>query len=129
LYNLKNDSVEIAPIYDCGSSLFPQADIKIMESVIKSESERNLRVYNIPLSAIKKDGIIINYFDFIYSLENGDCNEALKRIVPRIDINKIYKLIEDIPYISDIQKGFYKIMIKERKTKILDKSYDKLINT
>ena len=31
-------------------------------------------------------------------------------------------MIDETPYISDLQKQFYKVMLRERKEKILDKS-------
>lgn len=126
LYNTETDKMDIAPVYDCGSCLFPQADEEIMQSTLDSRDERNLRIYQIPLSGIKRCGSKINYFDFIYSLENEDCSRALKRIHPKIDLAKIDQIIDDTPYIDDLQKRFYKTMLRERKEKILDVSLEKL---
>ena len=122
LYNRSTDEMEIAPIYDCGSCLFPQADKDIMQATIDNASERDLRVFTIPLSGIRQNGQKINYFDFLSSLSDPDCNAALKRIIPRIDMQRINTLIDETPYISDLQKTFYKTMLLERKEKILDKS-------
>ena len=122
LYNRSTDEMEIAPIYDCGSCLFPQADKDIMRATIDNASERDLRVFTIPLSGIRQNGQKINYFDFLSSLSDPDCNAALKRIIPRIDMQRINTLIDETPYISDLQKTFYKTMLLERKEKILDKS-------
>ena len=68
----------------------------------------------------------INYFDFLASLENEDCCDALKRITPKIDLQKINELIDKTPYTTDLQKEFYKTMIAERKEKILDKALELL---
>ena len=122
LYNQESDEISIAPIYDCGSCLFPQADITIMQSVIDDEAERNIRIFNIPLSGIKLNDKKINYYDFLMSGQDNDCNNALNRIVPRINMKKINKMIDDTPYIDDFQKEFYKLMLQERKEKILDKA-------
>lgn len=128
LYNVRTDEMKIAPIYDCGSCLFPQADDSIMQATIDDRGERDLRIFQIPLSGIKQNNQKINYFNFISSLEYEDCNKALKRIVPRIDLQSIFKLIDDTPYISPLQKTFYKVMLSERKEKILDKSLALLKN-
>lgn len=122
LYNRRTDEITLAPIYDCGSCLYPQADETIMEATLNDPAERDLRIFQIPLSGIKIDGKKINYFDFISSLQNKDCNAALKRIVPKINMQKIYTLIDETPFISELQKKFYKTMLAERKEKILDKS-------
>lgn len=110
----------LAPVYDCGSCLYPQADEKIMEQVLSNQSQLDKRIYDIPLSAINMDGKKIRYFDFISSLQYIDCNEALKRIIPRINIKKIEAIIEKTPFANNLQKCFYLTMLIERKARILD---------
>ena len=56
-----------------------------------------------------------------------DCNEALKRIHDRIDMEKINGLVEETPFITSVQKEFYQIMLGERKEKSLDYSMDLLL--
>lgn len=128
LYNTETDEMTLAPVFDCGSSLYPQADTEIMEAVLADEAERNHRIYNIPTSAITINNKKIKYFEFISSLENEDCNRALARIVPRIDMSEIESIIDSTPFISELQKQFYKTMLRERKTRILDYSLEKLKN-
>ena len=120
------DEIFLAPIYDCGSCLFPQADEEIMQKTLDDPAERKSRIFERPLSGIKINGQKIQYFKFISSLENEDCNKALKRILPKIDMEKIYKIADETPFISDLQKEFYKTMLRERKERILDFSYQKL---
>lgn len=127
LYDDRTDEMTLAPVYDCGSCLYPQADEQIMEAVLSDPGERNHRIYNIPLSAIMQDGKKIKYFDYISSLQNEDCNCALKRIVPRIDMGKIKEIIDHTPFISNLQKDFYLTMLTERKTHILDFSQTALM--
>ena len=122
LYDTVQDEMKLAPVYDCGSCLYPQADEAIMRATLDDPAEKNLRVFEIPLSGIKLNGKKINYFDFISSLELEGCNEALRRIVPRIHMEQIEKLVNETPFITDLQKQFYKTMLWERKTRILDYS-------
>ncbi|MBQ4546075.1 MAG: HipA domain-containing protein [Oscillospiraceae bacterium] len=126
LYYVEKDKMTIAPVYDCGSCLFPQADETIMQRTLESQEERDIRTFKIPTSGIKTGGEKINYFDFISSLKNSDCNRALKRITSKIDMKKINAIIDETPYITDLQKTFYKTMLAERKAKILDFSLQKL---
>ena len=60
--------MKLAPVYDCGSCLYSQADEAIMRATLDDPAEKNLRVFEIPLSGIKLNGKKINYFDFISSL-------------------------------------------------------------
>ncbi|MCD8049788.1 MAG: HipA domain-containing protein [Clostridia bacterium] len=127
LYNCVTDELNLAPVYDCGSCLYPQADESIMRSTLENDDERNFRVFQIPLSGIKINDKKINYFDFISSLSDEGCNEALTRIVPKISMEKINAIIDETPYIGDLEKMFYKTMLKERKERILDFSMEKLM--
>lgn len=127
LYNSRTDEMKMAPVFDCGSSLYPQADEEIMRTVLADSAERDFLIFEIPLSGIKQNGKKIKYFSFISSLQNEECNAALKRIVPKIDMQKIKLLIEETPYITELQQTFYKTMLSERKEKILDKSFQFLM--
>lgn len=122
LYDERQDELALAHVYDCGSCLYPQADEKIMEQVLSNPEQLNKRIYDIPLSAIHLNGKKIRYFDFISSLQYTECNEALRRIVPCIDMEVIEALVEDTPYLNELQKQFYKTMLRERKKHILDYS-------
>lgn len=126
LYNTVTDETELAPIFDCGSCLFPQADENMMRAVLEDKREMELRIFDRPLSAIRENGQKINYFDFISSLKIKDCNEALKRIGPKLDMQKIRQLIDNTPYINDLQKEFYRRILEERKEHIIDFSLRKL---
>jgi hypothetical protein len=114
LYNDLTGETEIAPVYDCGSCLLPQADEKVMEAVLANESELHARVYQFPTSALKVNGRKINYFDFLSSGENADANDALKRISPRIDMKQIEEFLDQVSEISELQKEFYKAYINAR---------------
>lgn len=127
LYNQETDDIKLAPIFDCGSSLYPQADESIMNKCLTDEKELNFRIYQIPTSPLRINNQKINYFDFISSLSNKDCNEALNRILPKINLNDIYSLIDDTPLLTNLQRTFYKTMLKERKERILDYSFNKLV--
>mgnify|MGYP006914191436 CR=1 FL=1 len=45
-----------------------------------------------------------SYFEVISSLQFEACNDALKRIVPRIDFNQINTLIDEVEGISEVRK-------------------------
>lgn len=78
-------------------------------------------------SALKINDKKINYFDYISSLENEECNKALLRIFPKINLENIKKIIYDTPVLSNIRKEFYIKIITLRYEKILKYSYNKLL--
>lgn len=128
LFDRTSQKYEIAPVYDCGSCLLPQADDEMLRSIMSDRGEFNSRIYNYPLSAIYYNGRKINYHNFINSLEFKECNRALLRIAPRIDTEKINALIDETSYISGVQREFYKAFIGARLEKIITPAYTKILN-
>ena len=126
LYNNATDEVTLAPVFDCGSSLYPQADEDLMKKILSDKNELNHRIFDIPLSAVTYNGKKINYFRFLSEGKFPDCNKALKRIASRIDMKKIYEIIDNTPTITELQKEFYKTMLTARKERIIDFSLNKL---
>lgn len=126
LYDSITDSISLAPVFDCGSCLFPQADEYMIKETLENKGKLNDKVYNRPTSAITIQGKRINYFDFISSCSNEDCNLALRRIYPRIDMNKIEDIVDSVAVISDDYKLFYKTILRARKERIIDYSFKKL---
>ena len=126
LYNNATDEVTLAPVFDCGSSLYPQADEDLMKKILSDKNELNHRIFDIPLSAVTYNGKKINYFKFLSEGKFPDCNKALKQIASRIDMKKIYEIIDNTPTITELQKEFYKTMLTARKERIIDFSLNKL---
>lgn len=119
LYDDAADRACVAPVFDCGSCLLPQADEKVMKEVLADEDALNARVYQFPTSAIKQNGRKINYYDFLSGVEYEDCKASIRRIVPRIDMEQIREFLAEVPYISELQKDFYGRYIEARYDKIL----------
>lgn len=126
LVDNSTQEIIIAPIYDCGSCLLPQADEKIMMSILANVDEMNARIYQFPNSALKQNGKKINYYNFITSCNYEECNNALLRIVPKIDMNAIYTFIDSVKELSELQRKFYKKYLSNRYEKILMVAYEKL---
>ena len=122
--NIKTEELTLAPIYDCGSCLFSTFTDEKIETVLKNDGLLRDCIKNTS-SAIKYNGSKIKYYDFITSLINEDCMEALMRIYPKISIEKINRIIDEIPCITDIRKKFYKIVIKYKYEDILRVAYKK----
>ena len=56
--------------------------------------------------------------------EYEGCNEAVKRIVPRVDMDAVDAFIGTAPYLSDLQRAFYKHYIRARYELILAPAFD-----
>ena len=88
----------------------------------------NARIYQFPTSAVKLEGRKINYYDFLMSAEVTECNAAIERIVPKISLEQIWKFVDEVPYITDLQKKFYKNYIGARFEQILKPAYDMVMS-
>lgn len=124
----KNNKYKLAPVFDNGSCLYPSmTDENEMLAIINDENEINRRIYTFPTSQIKLNNNKSSYYDVINSLMYSECNKALLRIFPLIDIAQINELIDGVECISEIHKSFYKSMICHRYEKIIKESYLKLV--
>ena len=123
LYDEMTEQTEIAPIFDCGSCLLPQADDAVMKKLLTDKTELHARIFQFPTSAIKLCGKKINYYDFIHGVQNQDCNTALRNVLPRIDLTKIDAFIDHTEGITEFQKDFYKTYISARYDLILLPAY------
>lgn len=122
----KDNEYSLAPIFDNGSSLFPQlVNEDEMKIILSDEDELNERVYKFPTSQIKLNDKKSSYFEVISSLKFNEINKSLLNIYPKINLIKINCLIDSLN-ISNIHKQFYKRMIEERFNKIIKYSYEKL---
>ena len=93
-----------------------------------SQEETEKRIFTFPTSQIKLKGKKSSYYDVIHSLEFEECNKALADVYDRISMEKINSFIDnDVMFVTDLQKDFYKHMIKSRYEKIIKASYDTLI--
>ena len=114
----------IAPVYDCGSCLLPQADETVMGDVLEKEEALHARVFQFPTSAIKLGGRKINYSEFLTRGEEPDCARAVARVYGRIDLEQINALIDGVPSLSNLQRAFYKRYIAARYELILTPAFE-----
>ena len=122
----ENNRYTLAPVFDNGSCLFPNlVDEAEMKEIIESEAETDKRIYRFPTSQVKLNGKKSSYFEVINSLQFDECNEALCYVVAQLDMSKVEGLIDRTPFITDVQKAFYKHMFTARYHKILLASYEK----
>jgi HipA-like C-terminal domain len=121
------NTYSLAPVFDNGSCLFPSmTNEDEMESVMGSEEETEKRVFTFPTSQIKLDGKKSSYYEVIHSCAFRECNTALASVYQRLDMKRIYDLVDGTPFISEIHKRFYKHMLEARYALIIKSTYDLL---
>lgn len=125
---LKRDNkYSLAPIFDNGSSLYPNlTDEDMMKKIMDSEELTNERIYRFPTSQVKLNGEKSSYPQVISSMRYSECNEAVIKVCRRYNVEAADKLIDATEFIGDTQKRFYKYMLRQRFEKILLPTYEKL---
>lgn len=125
LKDIKEEKLTFSPIYDCGSCLFSTYTDEDMKECLDNKTKMLDCIKNTS-SAIRNNGAKIKYFEFITGLKNEDCNKALMRVYSKINLSKIFDLIDNIDIISQIRKDFYKKVINDKYEQILTVAYKKL---
>lgn len=121
LVDERTSLAELAPVFDCGSCLLPQADESIMRKMLSDEDELNARIYTFPGSMLKVGGRKINYCDFIAAHADPGLDEALERLLPRIGALDFGRLVDETPYLADLQRRFLKTYFEARRERIFAK--------
>lgn len=132
LVNEDKKTVRLAPVYDCGSSLYPGLSEQGMKNVLDNPSEIEKRLFDFPKAALLKDRDFrhehkFGYYELLMSGRDKNCTEALLDVFPRINLESIYKIIDDVDFLGKTRSTFYKTMLDERYHKILLPAYRKAL--
>ena len=111
----RTGAIALAPVFDCGSCLLPQADASIMRKMLSDAEELKARIYTFPNSMLKQGGRKINYCQFVRESEDADFRAACGRLAPRIGALDFAALLTDVPYLSDLQRQFYATYLDARR--------------
>ncbi|MDR1800448.1 MAG: HipA domain-containing protein [Lachnospiraceae bacterium] len=117
-----DDTLSLAPVYDNGNAFSNKSDDSRMKKILNNDDLFLNSAYHSATCCFMEDGKSINPLKYILSGNNSDCNEAIKRIVPRIDMSKIEDIISSAPTITEIQMAFYLELVTYRKEEVLDKA-------
>lgn len=123
-----NDNYRIPPVYDCGNCLNSKlSEEQVLSYLSDNEKMREISIQR-PCIFERRPGKRINAYSYIEQCNNEQCNNAVIRIVPRIHLDTIQKVIQDIPdfVLHDVYKEFYMNIITMRKELVLEPTYERL---
>lgn len=121
------DNLRLAPVYDNGNSFANKMSEVQMEKNLQDNARMEDLAYIARTCIFKINGRGINPYQYISKMENQDCNEALHRIVSRLDLKKIYKVVDETPVIGEMEKRFYKTLMEIRYQKVLQPVHERLL--
>ena len=114
ILNKETNNLRLAPIFDNGAAFYNKSSDDKLKSIYFDEVKFKQSVYDSAISIYREKGKLINPLKYIENMKNEDCNKALLRIFPKIDMNKIVDIFNEIPeeydnlvILSKIQKNYY----------------------
>lgn len=121
-----SDNVKLAPVYDCGSCMFPGLSADAMGRVLDTAYGIARRIYEFPKAALLVEGKKVGYYDMMSSGYNADCERAVLRIAPKINTDDLSKVISETSILSGERKDFYIAMLKNRFRYIVERAYNRI---
>lgn len=115
----------LAPLFDNGSSLFPQRQSTGVLNILYSEEEMLKRVYNFPTSALKKGSDKYNYKELVLELVTIFDTDVLNEFCAKFELidigntlakDKVLREVltkDDLLFISRIVNLRYNLLLKE----------------
>lgn len=132
---LNNDTLElrVSPVYDNGASFYSKSSDERIDNILNDDFKMKQVIYDSCVSSFIKDGKIINPLKYIEKMDNDDCNKALLRIFPKIDMKSIKELFDSIPMeydnlsvLSKEQRKLYYKSLEYKYEKVFKPIYEKL---
>ena len=134
ILNKDTNKLRLSPVFDNGASFYNKSSDDKLASIYADESKFKQSVYDSSISIYKLNGKQINPLKYIQSMENEDCNKAMLRIMPKINMTKIMNIFDEIPekyndlkVLSKIQKTYYLKSLEYRYFNVLMPIYNKLV--
>jgi len=132
--NKENNELRLSPIFDNGASFYNKSDNEKLNSIYNDEIKFKQSVYDSCISVYKLKGKRINPLKYIENMDNIECNKAILRMVPKINMDKITSIFEEIPeeynglaVLSGTQKTYYLKSLEYRYEKVLVPVCNKLL--
>ena len=126
-------NLRIPPVYDNGAAFYSKSADEKINSILNDSFKMKQVIYDSSVSSFLKDGKRINPLKFIEKMDNEDLNNAILRITPKINLNKIKELFasipssyDDLPVLTDSQRKLYYESIVYKYEHILKPIYNKL---
>ena len=134
ILNKKTNKLRVSPVFDNGASFYNKASDDKLLSIFNDDVKFRQVVYDSSVSIYRINDKLINPLKYIEKMENEDCNSAILRMVPKIDIDKIRRIFDELPeeynglpVLSKVQKEYYIKTLEYRYYNVFIPVYDKLL--
>ncbi|MBQ7140346.1 MAG: CtkA family protein [Bacilli bacterium] len=131
--NKETNNLKLSPVFDNGAAFYNKSNDEKLTSIYNDNFKFKQSVYDSSISIYQLSGKKINPLKYIESMDNVECNKAILRIIPKINMNKIKDIFNeipekynDLPVLSEIQKEYYLKSLEYKYNNILIPIYNKI---
>ena len=128
LYNPNTKETKLAPVYDCGSSLYARIDDNAIQALLANDEEINNLAFKLPRGKVKYQGKNYSYIDLFSNPPYPECELSLQKIVPLINMNNISNIICSTPGITKERAKLLVVVTQRRYDQILCPVYEKILD-
>ncbi len=134
ILNKETGELKVAPVFDNGASFYNKSSDEKLLELYEDDFKFKQSVYDNCVSVYHLNGKRIKPLKIIESMQNDECNKAILRIVPKINMLTITDIFNDIPeefnniqVMSKMQKKYYLESLKYKYENILLPVYKELL--
>ena len=114
--------VGLAPVYDCGSSLYSRISLEGMAERLSDERAFRARVRDQPRPCLAVGGKPRPTFESILSGEYGGlAGAALAWVREAVNMEDVYGMVESTPGLAEVQVEFYKTALRLRMEEVVER--------
>ena len=123
LFDRNEKKYYISPVYDLGRSLYDYIKFDTIKKIIDGDDKLlKDKIINDSFSVLYDEhGKHINFIEFFKKCNNVDFISAVERIRVRIDMDKIYEIIDETPLLNKEINLFYKLVLSMRYDILFDR--------
>lgn len=134
ILNKDTNELRISPVFDNGAAFFNKSSDEKLISIYDDNFKFKQSIYDSCLSIYRRGGKNLNPLKYIESMNDEECNKAILRVIPKISMDKIVNIFEEIPeewdglpVLSRIQKNYYLKSLEYKYINVLIPVYTKLV--
>lgn len=132
--NKETNDLRLAPVFDNGAAFYNKSNDDKLKAIYRDDFKFKQSVYDSSISVYELNGKPINPLKYIESMNNEECNNAILRMVSKINMNKIISIFDELPdeynglpVLSEMQKTYYLKTLDYRYNNVLIPVYNKLL--
>lgn len=116
--------IDLAPIYDCGSSLAPHLSVEEMQARLADSKLMRDANLDSPTMAMNVHGKRRKYAYFLTGPHGAEFRRELIDLWPRLGKDVTDPVIDAVPHLDDLHRDFYRATLDARRQYVLKPAYE-----